>query len=200
MHGVNANKHRRLAGCVPMKGGGDQLQVMLITSRSHPDRLIFPKGGVKRDESPESAALRETWEEAGIRGPILDRLSPSHDDSYSDDEKFCCEETGSIKGVEMSERWEGRRNSALAMQACRWYVMEVQEEADEWPEKGQRSRLWYSHEEAQKLDNIKDNVRDLLQLLEEWNKQRSNQSIATPLSHTLAQPKPSFSSSFCQIS
>ena len=187
------NKHRRLAGCVPIKGRAEHLQVMLITSRRHPNRLVFPKGGVKRDESPESAALRETWEEAGIRGRILHRLSPSDEDKYSDDDEFCCEEAGSVENLQMSERTEGRRNSELAVQACRWYVLEVWEEAEEWPEKGQRERLWFSLDKAQQLDNIRDNVRDLLKLLESWN---GRQSMPAASPHDQTQCRPALS---CQI-
>lgn len=63
---------RKLAGCVPMRPSDSK--VCLINSRSDPTRLVFPKGGIDKGEDAKAAAMRETWEEAGLRGEVQERL------------------------------------------------------------------------------------------------------------------------------
>ena len=46
----------------------------LVGSSSNPKRLVFPKGAMKRGETLEITALRETWEEAGVRGRIISEI------------------------------------------------------------------------------------------------------------------------------
>uniref|UniRef100_A0A672K4C2 Nudix hydrolase domain-containing protein n=1 Tax=Sinocyclocheilus grahami TaxID=75366 RepID=A0A672K4C2_SINGR len=38
-------------------------QVLLVSSRSHPDRWIVPGGGMEPEEEPSAAAVREVCEE-----------------------------------------------------------------------------------------------------------------------------------------
>lgn len=63
---------RRLAGCVPIRLSDSK--VCLINSRSNPSKLVFPKGGIDAGEDAKEAALRETWEEAGLKGEIQERI------------------------------------------------------------------------------------------------------------------------------
>ncbi|KIZ06398.1 hypothetical protein MNEG_1559 [Monoraphidium neglectum] len=65
---------RLVAGCIPIRykgapGCAGDVEVLLITSRGGKG-WVFPKGGWEDDESVESAAKRETVEEAGVRGAI----------------------------------------------------------------------------------------------------------------------------------
>lgn len=62
--------------CIPVRiqedtagASASQVQVLLITSRGGKG-WVFPKGGWEQDEVVEAAALRETIEEAGVRGRI----------------------------------------------------------------------------------------------------------------------------------
>lgn len=154
-------KHRRLAGCVPIRRGHrGAVEVLLITSRSHPKLMVFPKGGVKRNETPESAAQRETFEEAGVKGTIGQLLTPV-DDDYLDDELFSCEENDDKLTV-------GKRNSERAKTACRWYLLEVTEIFDVWPEREERQRSWMTVEEALGLENVKEKTRELIIKLDEY--------------------------------
>jgi len=59
---------RQMAGCVPVDSAGRL--VCLVTSRHHPSQLILPKGGVEPGEGAGEAAMRETAEEAGLRGRL----------------------------------------------------------------------------------------------------------------------------------
>lgn len=63
---------RKLAGCVPVRLIDSKL--CLINSRSNPAKLVFPKGGVDAGEDAKEAAIRETWEEAGLKGEIKERI------------------------------------------------------------------------------------------------------------------------------
>lgn len=47
---------------------------LFINSRKNPGKFVFPKGGVKKREDAQKAALRETMEETGVEGEIFDTL------------------------------------------------------------------------------------------------------------------------------
>lgn len=75
---------RRRAGCLPIKAAcpteplsPTNLLLLLITSRRHPGQLVLPKGGIEMGEEAREAALRECWEEAGIRGRLLSSIQMS---------------------------------------------------------------------------------------------------------------------------
>jgi 8-oxo-dGTP pyrophosphatase MutT (NUDIX family) len=80
---------------------------------------VFPKGGVKKSETAGEAALRETWEEAGVTGRL-------------------------------EQEFEG------------FFVLQVEEVADEWPEKGERQRYWFGLDEALRLGNVTEEVHRLI--------------------------------------
>ncbi|XP_030587716.1 nudix (nucleoside diphosphate linked moiety X)-type motif 4a isoform X2 [Archocentrus centrarchus] len=45
-------------------------QVLLVSSSRHPDQWIVPGGGMEPDEEPCGAAVREVYEEAGVKGKL----------------------------------------------------------------------------------------------------------------------------------
>ncbi|XP_069923251.1 diphosphoinositol polyphosphate phosphohydrolase 3-alpha-like isoform X1 [Oryctolagus cuniculus] len=45
-------------------------EVLLVSSSRHPDRWIVPGGGMEPEEEPCGAAVREVFEEAGVRGKL----------------------------------------------------------------------------------------------------------------------------------
>ncbi|CAK0787021.1 hypothetical protein CVIRNUC_010237 [Coccomyxa viridis] len=121
---------RLLAGCIPIRtvsagDGIEGVEVLLVSSRGGKG-LVFPKGGWETDEDVESAAARETVEEAGVRGrleaPMLGRF-----------------------------RYMGKpdkMHTAPVKCIIHMFVMHVAEELDVWPEMAQRQRFWLSVEEA----------------------------------------------------
>lgn len=60
-------KVRRLAGVIPVLPNG---HLHLITSKKT-DEYVFPKGGVKKRETMEEGAIRECWEETGLKGRLI---------------------------------------------------------------------------------------------------------------------------------
>ncbi|XP_044213264.1 nudix (nucleoside diphosphate linked moiety X)-type motif 4a isoform X2 [Thunnus albacares] len=45
-------------------------QVLLVSSSRHPDQWIVPGGGMEPEEEPCGAAVREVYEEAGVKGKL----------------------------------------------------------------------------------------------------------------------------------
>jgi 8-oxo-dGTP pyrophosphatase MutT (NUDIX family) len=60
------------AGGVVIRLEAGVFRYLVITSRSNPDRWLFPKGHIDPGETPERAAEREVLEEAGVEAKILD--------------------------------------------------------------------------------------------------------------------------------
>jgi 8-oxo-dGTP pyrophosphatase MutT (NUDIX family) len=96
----------------------DGLEVCLITSLIK-KRWIFPKGVIDPGETPVEAALKEVWEEAGLRGEIV----------------------GAPLGQFNDQKW----GCDLRVQVL---VMKVQEIAERWPETDQRQRQWVTPDAA----------------------------------------------------
>ncbi len=112
------------SGDVPVRRtavGG--VEVLLITSRET-RRWVVPRGNpIPGSTAPQSAA-QEAFEEAGIVGPV----EPEPLGSY---------------------RYEKRRRRGPALPALvHLFRMTVEEERDDWPEKGQRERRWFAPPEA----------------------------------------------------
>ena len=59
------------AGGIVIRKKGERLSVLLVRAKSDPSIWIFPKGHIERGETAPEAALRETEEEAGIKGELL---------------------------------------------------------------------------------------------------------------------------------
>ncbi|XP_044924345.1 diphosphoinositol polyphosphate phosphohydrolase 3-beta isoform X2 [Mustela putorius furo] len=45
-------------------------EVLLVSSSRYPDRWIVPGGGMEPEEEPGGAAVREVYEEAGVKGKL----------------------------------------------------------------------------------------------------------------------------------
>lgn len=119
---------RLVAGSIPVRfkpgvEGPDGVEVLLISSRKGKGH-VFPKGGWEVDEELREAAMRETVEEAGVRGeleePIIGKFP-----FYSG------------KAERLATAHQGRCMAYL-------FVMHVSEELPAWPEAGQRTREWCS--------------------------------------------------------
>ena len=93
-------------------------EVLLITSRKR-KRWVIPKGIVESGLTPQGSAIKEAYEEAGIRGHV----SPT-----------AC-------GVYFYEKWQGTCRVEV-------FLLEVTEMLTDWPEAALRDREWMTIEEA----------------------------------------------------
>jgi len=98
-------------------------EVLIVTSRET-RRWIIPKGWAEKGVKPHDMAAREAFEEAGVRGKVKKRAIGSYD--YE------------------------KRLTAKKSVLCRVFVflLKVDEELEEWPEKGERDRRWLSPSQA----------------------------------------------------
>jgi 8-oxo-dGTP pyrophosphatase MutT (NUDIX family) len=56
----------RQSGAIVVRLDQSEPRVLLVTAKRNPERWIFPKGHVEKNETAEEAALREAREEAGV--------------------------------------------------------------------------------------------------------------------------------------
>jgi diphosphoinositol-polyphosphate diphosphatase len=108
---------------------------------------VIPKGGVETDEADyESAAVRETWEEAGVKGKIVKSLGVIEDMRPPKNwGSMDCEDpiTGVIKHPPRSE--------------FHIFEMIAEEEFEIYPESDKRKRKWFSYKKA--IEKINENKR-----------------------------------------
>jgi 8-oxo-dGTP pyrophosphatase MutT (NUDIX family) len=64
------------SGAIVFRRDDGFVRVLLIRSMKDPRLWVFPKGGIEAGETPQVAALRETFEEAGVSGLIVARAGP----------------------------------------------------------------------------------------------------------------------------
>jgi diphosphoinositol-polyphosphate diphosphatase len=124
---------RLVAGTIPIRVRGQtnlsaplscsEVEVLLVSCRNGRG-MSFPKGGWEDDETLESAAMRETVEEAGVRGLIEEPMIG----------------TFSFMG--------GKASSGCI---AHMFVLRVAEELEVWPECNERQRSWIPLAEASAL-------------------------------------------------
>lgn len=106
----------RQFGAIPWRCVDGDLQFLIITSR-RTGRWIFPKGGLIEGLSPAENAAEEAFEEAGVRGTV---------------------------GAEPLGRYHALKSGPAGGSplSIEMYSLEVDEQLDDWPEKGERQRQW----------------------------------------------------------
>ncbi|KAH7570888.1 hypothetical protein ACOSP7_019418 [Xanthoceras sorbifolium] len=115
---------RQVVGCIPYRyrTEDDELEVLIITSQKG-QGMMFPKGGWELDESLEEAALRESFEEAGVLGNVECELG----------------------------KWNFLSKSQGTFYEGYMFPLLVKEQLEMWPEKDVRQRLWMTVEEAREV-------------------------------------------------
>ena len=103
-------------GAIPYRTVDGEIVFLMITSR-RTRRWIFPKGGLIEGLSPTEIAAEEAFEEAGVRGTMGVRPV----------EHYRAKKSGPGGGTWLSSEM---------------VPLEVDEQLDDWPEKGERRRQW----------------------------------------------------------
>lgn len=116
---------RRLqTGAVPWReASAGTIEILLVTSRDSP-RWLPPKGWPMRGKSLAAAAAQEAWEEAGVEGKIADEA---------------------IGEVEHLKQHASLGPIEVTIQL---YPLQVERELDDWPERKERARRWFTPDEA----------------------------------------------------
>ncbi len=113
---------------LPFRAGPDgATKVLLITSRET-GRWVIPKGWPMRGRKPREVAAREAFEEAGLEGVIVGKLAVG---SYH-----------YAKGLPGGEH---------VLCEVRVFLLLVERELAEFPERGQRQARWTTPDEAAAL-------------------------------------------------
>ena len=58
------------AGTIPFQFSDGSVRICLVSSKKRDDTFVLPKGTVRALEKAAAAALRETFEEAGLKGQL----------------------------------------------------------------------------------------------------------------------------------
>ncbi len=120
----------RQFGAIPYRHVDGEIVFLLITAR-RTGKWIFPKGGPIPGLTPGESAAEEAYEEAGVRG----RVGTTPAGHY-----------GTPKARPGKARRGGETPVLIEM-----YPLEVAEQFDDWPEKGERRRHWATLAEARRL-------------------------------------------------
>lgn len=108
-------KIRKQSGCVVFRKNKEISAIeILLVQKVEGEGWGFPKGGVQKDMTESESAVKETFEEAGVKGKLGKRLG------------------------EYIYRKDGKD------QIVYLYPMRVNKEFEEWPEMKIRQRKWES--------------------------------------------------------
>lgn len=124
---------RMVAGCICLNETKDKVVMILLSA--HKGNWVFPKGGIELDEGDDFvvSAVRETWEEAGCEGRILEKLP------------VVLDRRGAKAPVVKGDFDPGRVVPRLEFH---FYEMLVDTMSTVWPEAAQRERRWCTYLEA----------------------------------------------------
>jgi len=115
------------AGAIPYTMLDGELRILLVTSRDT-GRWLIPKGYVDKGLTPADAAVREAYEEAGIKGAVASDL-PLGFFTY-------------FKKLKSGE------DKPASVQV---FLLRVEKQCKKWPEMKQRQCGWFKPEEAASL-------------------------------------------------
>jgi 8-oxo-dGTP pyrophosphatase MutT (NUDIX family) len=112
---------------LPFRIEAGTLQVLLITSRET-QRWVIPKGWPIRSLQPREVAAREAFEDAGLVGRIVGKRA--------------------IGSYHYSKRLPDNQEALCRVKV---FLLSVDEQLDDWPEKAQRECRWVTPEAAARM-------------------------------------------------
>ncbi|GBF26135.1 hypothetical protein MnTg02_01172 [bacterium MnTg02] len=151
-----ASMHR--IGIIPFDIQANAIALLFVTSQTR-GRWILPKGRAQPDETHSDTCHREGFEEAGVRGVVLE--------DFPFTVLITKQADGSVRQVPVT-----------------YYPYLVQQQEDEWPEMDRRQRHWALIEDAPKVAYREDFLGVIRQFesLKSWIKEAADQ-------HKSQQPK-----------
>lgn len=114
---------RQQYAALPCRRGENGMMVLLVTSRET-GRWVLPKGWPKKQLNGADTAALEAFEEAGIKGDVA---------------------PVSIGIYRYGKRMADGHSVACVVDVFALCVADI---LDDWPERGQRQRRWFSFAEA----------------------------------------------------
>lgn len=139
------------AGAIPYAIVDGEVQVLLVTSRGS-GRWLIPKGNIDPGFTPAQAAVKEAYEEAGIRGKITTDMPLGFFTSFK------TLKSGEEKPVTVEV-----------------YALRVDRQLKRWPEAREREACWMSASDAAR--SVKEpGLARLLQRLDEIMEQGNRNS------------------------
>jgi 8-oxo-dGTP pyrophosphatase MutT (NUDIX family) len=115
------------AGAIAYRVLDGEVKMLLVTSRDT-GRWIIPKGNIKPGATPCEVALKEAYEEAGVRGDITGSIP-----------------LGTYTYLKQLKSGEARAATVEV------YLLRVKKRLKKWPERSQRKLSWVSTKEAVSL-------------------------------------------------
>lgn len=112
-------------GIIPFDIQDDALATLFVTSQTR-GRWIFPKGVAKSGESPADTCRREGFEEAGVKGVVLEDFP-------------------------MTVVVGRQTDAGVEDIVVTYYPFLVEDQADDWPERDKRDRHWALIQDAGKV-------------------------------------------------
>ena len=114
----------RQYGVIAWKAAPDGEPLLLLVTSRDTGRWVVPRGNPVPGLPPHLSAAQEAYEEAGVRGPV----------------------TSIVVG---GYGYRKTRRSGRGVRAhVTLFALAVEEELEEWPEAGVRTRRWFSPDEA----------------------------------------------------
>lgn len=126
-------------GIIPFDTRDSDVALLFVTSQTR-GRWILPKGRRRATESPIEACLREGFEEAGVKGIVLEDFP--------------------MTVVITKQTASGKVKVPVT-----YYPLLVTEQVDAWPEKDRRQRPWALLEDAPRVAYRED----LLPLIKQFD-------------------------------
>ncbi len=123
MSGKRGERRGKQCAALPFSWGDGELRILLVTSRET-HRWVLPKGWREKRLAPHALAAKEAFEEAGVVGEVQRRPIGRYD--Y-------------LK--------RGPRDRVTPC-SVRVFPLRVERLLDDWPERRQRQRRWFSPAEA----------------------------------------------------
>jgi 8-oxo-dGTP pyrophosphatase MutT (NUDIX family) len=109
-------------GALPIRGGKNSLQILLVTSRDT-GRWVIPKGWPSKRMTDAAAAAREARQEAGVTGKTSGKICGHY--------RYRKLESDSMRVIEVDV-----------------FLLRVKKEKKRWREAGERYRAWFNKDEA----------------------------------------------------